>query len=596
MIVIDSEWNWKTGEFLALGVWKNGRYSAYTDLSRGKMLHEDVYYFASSRDIAFFAEKFGTNFNFVEITQIQRLMFNVSGEKERTASLTQQMVSRQLPIEVRAESHLYTEATPAMLRDLRGDVLNTVCLTKYMLNQFGRSKIAQPQILREWGAGNILYASQHNPVLIDRGFIADLGNVEKIGRVVDAIDPDRIAFQEKTKVVTKGPYRGTERVYVNLNQKGLQQLYSDLGLEFLNQTNLAGHAYGKFRKEVFNTFDDAHGVLDRADQIRTSENLVNVDQRVAFFTVVLLRSARVLGDVCVPLIIPKATTSGRSKHSISPYNMGGLVRANIYAGEGRAIISFDIAGQELRLGAYLSGDEKMLKIANSKEKYSLVAEILGYPPTAGAKGSALRDQIKTVWLQYQYGGGAALLFANGVIDEKQQVARLHRLQGAFTEYEAWKRDVLGEAARRGYAEASPGGLRLYYNPGVSADARAHNARQIQNFVVQGGAATVVYPWMKDVNSRLLKGDYIACELYDGLYLNVDIDRVDYYLHEIPKSAGVWDERFPMAAGWQVEPQADQRDKTKLYFVHGVVEKDKYIEMGKAWERMMSGGSHARTAV
>ncbi len=176
------------------------------------------------------------------------------------------------------------------------------------------------------------------------------------------------------------------------------------------------------------------------------------------------------------------------------------------------VVSMDFSGQELRLGAEMSGDEAMTSCyvgTNLRDMHSLTA-VAAAPMIWGksvtyeefmqmlesddkevkARAKALRASAKTVNFAAQYGAAAPKIAETLMTDEETAQAFLDARAAAFPKIGQWSNAVAEQARESGYAQTLMGARRHLAQALLGDDKfEASKAeRQVGNFWIQGSAA------------------------------------------------------------------------------------------------------------
>ena len=223
------------------------------------------------------------------------------------------------------------------------------------------------------------------------------------------------------------------------------------------------------------------------------------------------------------------------------------------------VVSLDWSGQELRLGAELSGDEAMTSCFVGEKKrdmHSLTAvaaavymwgQEVSYEefqrmrtsedPLVFKKAKKLREDAKTVNFASQYGAMAAKIAETMMCEEDTAQAFLDARAEAFPGIIEWDQRVQAEARECGYARTMMG-ARRHLREALSSDnqwERQKAERQVGNFWIQGSAAEMNKLAMARVwNSGIVTGKYDAvfyCPIHDELVFSVHKDQVFDFLVE-----------------------------------------------------------------
>lgn len=223
------------------------------------------------------------------------------------------------------------------------------------------------------------------------------------------------------------------------------------------------------------------------------------------------------------------------------------------------VVSLDFSGQELRLGAELSGDPGMTSCyvgENLRDMHSLTAvaaavQMWGQPVSyeefqamrksdnkeEATKSKKLRDDAKTVNFASQYGAMAAKIAETMMCDEETAQAFLDARAEAFPGIIAWDKRVQEEAKECGFSRTMLGARRHLREALLNDNhwERSKAERQVGNFWIQGSAAEMTKLAMARVwASGICTGKYDAvfyCPIHDELVFSVHKDQVYDFLVE-----------------------------------------------------------------
>lgn len=245
------------------------------------------------------------------------------------------------------------------------------------------------------------------------------------------------------------------------------------------------------------------------------------------------------------------SSSGPNVQQLPKGGDGGEFRRILLAHHSQAVVvSLDISGQELRLGAELSGDEAMTSCYvgdNLRDLHSLTA-VAAAPLIWGhtveydefmamlespdkevkAKAKALRASAKATNFAAQYGASAPKIAETLMVDEKTAQAFLDARSAAFPRIIEWSARVAEDAARTGYASTMMGARRHLTSAFKSADSReaAKAARQAGNFWIQSSGGEQ----LKLALSRIWASGVFASNQYDAQFMAAIHDEVVFSVH------------------------------------------------------------------
>lgn len=223
------------------------------------------------------------------------------------------------------------------------------------------------------------------------------------------------------------------------------------------------------------------------------------------------------------------------------------------------VASIDWSGQELRLGAELSGDEAMTSCYvgdNLRDMHSLAAiaaapymwgQAVSYAefqamrksadPVIAAKAKKLRDDAKTVGFASQYGAMAPKIAETMMCEESIAQTFLDARDEAFPGIGVWSKRVQAQAYELGYAQTMMG-ARRHLAKALSNEnkwERASAERQVGNFWIQSSGAEMAKLAMARVwQSGIVTGKYDAvflCPIHDELVFSVHKDQAAEFIAE-----------------------------------------------------------------
>lgn len=238
--------------------------------------------------------------------------------------------------------------------------------------------------------------------------------------------------------------------------------------------------------------------------------------------------------------IQSGTTTGRMS-SANPNlqnipiktELGRRIRNAFVAGDGFEMVAFDYSQIELRLAAFLSGDEKLLGVFKSGgDVHTAVAsEVFAVPPEMVDK--EMRRQAKVINFGIIYGMGVNALRQNLGGDVKRADAQkfYNDYFKNFSGLAHYLDKVKASAARLGYTETYFGRKRHFEGINSSIPfVRASAERMAINAPIQGTEADIIKIAMIRVNEYLekenLKGDArLLLQVHDELVYEIKKEKV-----------------------------------------------------------------------
>ena len=190
---------------------------------------------------------------------------------------------------------------------------------------------------------------------------------------------------------------------------------------------------------------------------------------------------------------PFSTKTGRNAPSTTKYVLmtDKGFRGFIQPARGWSIACLDYHCEEMAVGGYISGDQRLLALAQGPDAYLPLGQIVGLikePNPDPARYKDLRNRLKPASLGLLYGIGVASLarVLGTTIARAQHVWNRHHEE--FAVYWTWAESLSDLAAAGGTLRTPLFGHTLGYGPGPIA---AFNSRTASNFGVQAVSADVM---------------------------------------------------------------------------------------------------------
>lgn len=186
-------------------------------------------------------------------------------------------------------------------------------------------------------------------------------------------------------------------------------------------------------------------------------------------------------------------------------DLGRAIRGAFIAEKGFVLGAFDYSQVELRIAAFLSGDEKLIAIFKSGEDVhtAVASEVFGVPKEAVDR--EMRRRAKVINFGILYGMGVNALRTNLGTDRATAQQFYNDYFAKFSGLAAYLDRVKAEAARRGYTETFFGRRRQF--EGIQSKipyVRAMAERMAINAPIQGTNADIVKIAMKKIDEYIEK--------------------------------------------------------------------------------------------
>jgi DNA polymerase-1 len=221
-------------------------------------------------------------------------------------------------------------------------------------------------------------------------------------------------------------------------------------------------------------------------------------------------------------------------------DLGREIRKSFIAEKGWKLVSFDYSQIELRIGAFLSGDKKLIEIfKNGEDVHTAVArEVFGVEAKDVTK--EMRSKAKTINFGVMYGMGVTALQKNIGTDRAEAKEFLDGYFNKFSGLAEYLENVKRETAQKGYTETFFG--RRRYFPEINSKLpfmKAQAERMAINAPIQGTGADITKIAMLDVDKfikmkGLEKDVRLLLQVHDELVYEVKENIVESVAPEIKK--------------------------------------------------------------
>jgi len=214
--------------------------------------------------------------------------------------------------------------------------------------------------------------------------------------------------------------------------------------------------------------------------------------------------------------------------------LGDAIRSSFYAPRGKLFLAFDYSQMQLRIAAYLSGDEKLLEFfKEGKDVHrSVAAEVFGVPESEVTP--EMRRRAKTINFGILYGMGANALSENLGVSRDEAAIFLEDYFLRFSGLARYFEDLKEKAATQGYVETIFG--RRRYLPEINsglAVVQREAERMAVNTPIQGSEADIMKLAMIRSSEKIssdpkLKGKIkMILQIHDELLFEVEKSILDY---------------------------------------------------------------------
>jgi DNA polymerase-1 len=245
--------------------------------------------------------------------------------------------------------------------------------------------------------------------------------------------------------------------------------------------------------------------------------------------------------------VSAGTTTGRMA-SIDPNlqnipvktDLGKAIRGAFVASEGYKLCSFDYSQIELRIAAFLSGDEKLLEIFRKGEDVHTSVASFVFKVSPEQVTSDMRRKAKVINFGIIYGMGVLALKQNLGTSRDEAQKFLNDYFETFNGLAKYLDQVKAETARRGYTETFFG--RRRYFEGINSKIpyiKASAERMAINAPIQGTEADVIKLAMIAIDkyvkeNKLEDSVHPLLQVHDELVYEIKEDKVEKIATEIEK--------------------------------------------------------------
>ncbi|OHA39900.1 MAG: hypothetical protein A3G59_00655 [Candidatus Taylorbacteria bacterium RIFCSPLOWO2_12_FULL_47_20] len=220
--------------------------------------------------------------------------------------------------------------------------------------------------------------------------------------------------------------------------------------------------------------------------------------------------------------------------------LGKKVRKAFVAQKGYKLVSFDYSQIEIRIAAFLSGDEKLIEIFKNGEDVhtAVAAEVFSVPLSEVTK--EMRRKAKVINFGVMYGMGVNALRENLGGDRAEAAKFYTDYFQKFSGLAKYLNAVKEETARRGYTQTFFG--RRRYFEGIRSPlpfVRAAAERMAINAPIQGTEADIIKIAMARADSwisgnGLSEKVFLILQVHDELVYEIEDGAIERCANEIKK--------------------------------------------------------------
>jgi len=326
---------------------------------------------------------------------------------------------------------------------------------------------------------------------------------------------------------------------INSPSQMAEVLFDKLGLSYKGMRKTAT---GKFstKEDVLQKLAEENPIAEKILEYRELQKLLST--YIDNFPLLIGEDGRLHAT-----FLQTGTTTGRmSSNNPNLQNIpvgserGQRIRNAFTVETGKKMLALDYSQFELRIAAFLSGEEKLIEIfKNGLDIHTAVAaEVFGVSLSEVTK--EMRRQAKVINFGMLYGMGINALRQNLKTDRKSAQEFYNKYFLVYAELSKYLEKVKVEAAARGYTKTLFG--RRRYFDGFNSSLpfiRAQAERMAINAPIQGTQADIIKMAMKQVDNFLhekkLKDQVkLILQIHDEVIYEVDEKIVDEVAEQIKK--------------------------------------------------------------
>jgi DNA polymerase-1 len=378
---------------------------------------------------------------------------------------------------------------------------------------------------------------------IEKPIIPVIDKMQKNGVKIDADELKKLSTEyHKTLFVLEKKiveYAGGE-FNINSPKQLCEILFVKLGLKPKNQKKTGTGALSTKESEL-EKMRDMHPIIPLIFEYRELQKLLST--YIDVIPTLLDKNNRLHAK-----FLQAGTTTGRLASSDpnlqnipNSSDLGRNIRKAFIAEKGNKLLAFDYSQVELRIAAFLSGDEKLLEIFRKGEDVHTVVASEVFGVSADKVDKDMRRKAKVINFGIMYGMGVNALKQNLGSTREEAQKYLDEYFNKFSGLAKYLENTKADAERKGYTETLFG--RRRYFEGLRSKLpfiRAMAERMAINAPIQGTEADIVKLAMSKVSEYLEKENLsekvrLILQVHDELVYEADskiIEKVAPKIKEI----------------------------------------------------------------
>lgn len=377
---------------------------------------------------------------------------------------------------------------------------------------------------------------------IEKPLIPIISGMEKRGVRIDALRLKKLSVEyhkELDSLEKKITEYAGEKFNVNSPKQLGETLFVKMGLKTKNHKKTGGGALSTKESEL-EKMRDLHPIIPLILEYRELQKLL---------TTYIDNIPAMLGEdgrLHTSLLQAGTTTGRMSSQNPNLQNipnkseLGRNIRKSFIADKGFKLVAFDYSQMELRIAAFLSGDEKLVEIFRKGEDVhtAVASEVFGV--SFDKVDKEMRRQAKVINFGIIYGMGINALRQNLGTDRESAQKFYNEYFKKFYGLAEYLEKVKNETFKKGYTETFFG--RRRYFEGLNSPLpyiRASAERMAINAPIQGTGADIVKLAMIKINEflkgeNLLEDVRLLLQVHDELLFEIKENLVENVVLEIKK--------------------------------------------------------------
>ncbi len=370
---------------------------------------------------------------------------------------------------------------------------------------------------------------------IERPLVPVLEHMKNIGIKVDCTYFKELSetYHTELTAIEKNIWNlaGAEFNIASPKQLG-EILFTKLGLKAKNQKK-TGTGERSTKESELEKLKDQHPIINEVLRYREYAKLLST------YIDVIPTLADEHGRIHSTLVQSGASTGRMSSENPSIQNipnksdLGRAIRKGFISEEGKVIVAIDYSQIELRIAAFLSGDQNLIEIfKQGKDVHTAVAsKVFGVAEDAVTKD--MRRQAKVINFGVMYGMGVNALRQNLGSSREEAQKFYNDYFSTFAGLAAYLQSTKVSAGQKGYTETLFG--RRRYFAGITSKIpfiRASAERMAINAPIQGTEADIIKLAMIKIDEYIqthsLRGRLdMLIQVHDELVFEVNTDELKH---------------------------------------------------------------------